>query len=218
MVGHDIQLVIFDCDGVLVDSEFLTHRVVADMARERGGQMTTEQALRELRGGNIARTIAAVERDIGRALEPDFEQVFRARCKRVFDEELQPVEGIEQVLNQLPWPYCVASSGPPVKMQATLGATGLLPRVEGRLFSAHDIQVWKPAPDLFLHAAAAMGVAPEYCVVVEDTSLGVRAGVAAGMRVFGYAAHDDGASLREHGAEVFTHMRQLPALLEAAAG
>jgi HAD superfamily hydrolase (TIGR01509 family) len=131
------------------------------------------------------------------------------------DVEARPVEGVPELLKSLPVPYCVASNGEPMHMQRGLTAAGLMPLVEGRLFSAAQVARPKPAPDIYLHAAKAMGAAPAECVVVEDTPTGARAALAAGMRVFGYVGSpmNQRVALEELGAIAFTRMRDLPALL-----
>jgi HAD superfamily hydrolase (TIGR01509 family) len=128
---------------------------------------------------------------------------------------VKPVAGIPELLRSLPVPYCVASNGEPEHMRIALTAAGLMPLVQGRLFSAALVARPKPAPDVYLHAASTMGVAPEHCAVVEDTPTGVRAGLAAGMRVFAYAGgpQTDRDVVAELGATVFDDMRKLPGLL-----
>lgn len=161
----------------------------------------------------MADTVAAVEKQLGRPLPSDFVPAFRHRMAEVFNAELQPVAGIKDALDQLTLPSCVASSGPPEKIQLSLTLTGLLPRFAGRIFSAYEINSWKPAPDLFWHAAKTLNVPPVHCAVIEDSPTGVRAGIAAGMRVFGYSESGDGAELAAEGAQVFHDMRTLPELL-----
>jgi HAD superfamily hydrolase (TIGR01509 family) len=208
------DLVIFDCDGVLVDSELITSRVFADMLRELGLVVTLEEMFERFVGHSTAHCLSIVRGLLGRDAPPGFLEAYHARTSRALGEELQPVAGIHDVLGALTIPFCVASNGEHPKMRSTLALTDLLARFEGRLYSATDVARGKPAPDLFLFAAAAMGAAPERCAVVEDTPVGVMAGVAAGMTVFGYARHMPTRRLREAGAAVvFTDMAELPALL-----
>lgn len=209
-----ISLVIFDCDGVLVDSETLGNRVLVDVVAEFGVAMELEEAVAAFRGCKMADCVREIERRLGRSLPETFVPNLRARTADAFRLELRAVPGVAGVLDVLRVPMCVASSGPVEKIRFSLEITGLLPRFEGRLFSSYDVGVWKPDPGLFLHAARAMGVAPCTCAVVEDSVLGVRAGVAAGMRVFGFAPNPrDAHSLREAGAVVFQSMRELQGLL-----
>ena len=203
------QLVIFDCDGVLVDSETLGNRVIADTVRELGVPMTFEESIRRFRGLKMSEVVLAIEHLLGYTLPESFVPGLRARMAVLFNRELRAVEGIEPVLDALPMPYCVASNAPMEKIRLTLGVTGLLPRFEGRIFSAYEVNVWKPDPGLYLHAARAMDTAPAGCVVVEDSVPGVRAGVAAGMRVLGFAPAGEGSDLESQGAELFSSMSGL---------
>ncbi len=208
---------IFDNDGVLVDSERLTHDVMSAMAVELTGRGLPTEMIHRLRGGKMADTLAEVERTLGRTLPANFEPSFRARCEAAFELELEAVARVADVVGLLTaeaCTFCVASSGPTAKIRATLKAVGLLGHFDGKIFSAYEIGSWKPEPDLFLHAARSLGVAPEGCVVIEDSPPGVHAAVAARMRVLGFAAQRDGRDLSEAGAEsVFHDMSELPALL-----
>ena len=208
-----MELVIFDCDGVLVDSELLSNRVLAQTLAEVGLPMSLEETIATFMGHSMSACIAIIEERTSRPIPPNFVSDFRDRTFEVFRRELRPVPGIESVLATIDLPYCVASSGPPEKIHLTLGITGLLPRFAGRIFSAVEVERGKPHPDLFLHAAYEMGVAPTACVVVEDSIRGVQAAVAAGMRVFGYADLTDADALAAAGARVFRSMSELPALL-----
>jgi len=205
--------VIFDCDGVLVDSELLSNRVLAQTLAEVGLPMSLEETIATFMGHSMSACVAIIEERTSRPIPPNFVSDFRDRTFEVFRRELRPVPGIESVLATIDLPYCVASSGPPEKIHLTLGITGLLPRFAGRIFSAVEVERGKPHPDLFLHAAYEMGVAPTACVVVEDSIRGVQAAVAAGMRVFGYADLTDADALAAAGARVFRSMAELPALL-----
>lgn len=208
------ELVIFDCDGVLVDSEPITNRVFADMLNELGVPITLEEMFERFMGHSMAHCMGIVRELLGREPPVDFEQEYRERAARALAQELKPVEGIVEVLDILEIPCCVASSGDHDKMRTTLGLTGLLPRFEGRLFSVTQVPRGKPAPDVYLFAALQMGATPERAAVVEDTAVGVMAGRAAGMTVFGYAGLTPAKSLRQAGASaVFSDMRALPNLL-----
>ena len=209
--------VIFDCDGVLVDSEPISNRVLAECLTEAGLPHTADECFRDYLGRSLAHCLAAATARHGRPLPPDFPALYHARLAESVERELEPVDGIAEVLDGLALPWCVASSGEHEKMRLTLGRTGLLGRCEGRLFSASEVARGKPEPDLFLHAAARMGFDPAACVVVEDSPAGVEAGRRAGMRVLGYGARTDPAVLAAAGAEVFADMRELPALLDGRA-
>ncbi len=207
------DLVIFDCDGVLVDSETLGNRVIARVATELGAAMTEAEALALFRGCKMAYCVAEIERRLGRAVPASFVSDLRARMADAFRLELRPIDGVAAALDAIDLPVCVASSGPREKILLTLGLTGLLPRFEGRIFSAYDVGSWKPDPGLFLHAAAAIGASPDRCAVIEDSVLGVRAGRAAGMTVFGFEAAHEPGTLQREGANIFRHMSELPTLL-----
>jgi HAD superfamily hydrolase (TIGR01509 family) len=152
---------------------------------------------------------------LGRPVPPEFEEDLRCRTLEVFRKELRATRGIEEVLDRIRIPMCVASSGDHEKMRATLGITGLLPRFEARLFSATQVAHGKPAPDVYLFAASRCGAEPSACAVIEDSPVGVQAGVAAGMRVLGYAGHGGAEPLSSAGAYVtFDDMRDLPRLID----
>lgn len=209
------QLLIFDCDGVLVDSERITNRVFAEMLNELGFPATLEHMFEHFVGHSMPQCLEKITALLGAAPPEGFVADYRRRTTAALQVELVPVSGIEAALARIYLPCCVASSGDHDKMRTTLGITGLLPRFEGRLFSVTEVAAPKPAPDVFLYAAGCCGVAPRDCVVVEDTPTGVRAAVAAGMTVYGYAALTPPRRLLEAGAhQVFTSMENLPALLE----
>lgn len=214
------ELAIFDCDGVLVDSERLAHESLIQALGELGIDLDIDRAIGLFMGNTLKQSVAIIEDLLGEPLAEDFFPVWRERLYAHFREApVQPVAGVIDVLDALEMPYCVVSNGPLRKMQTTLGVTGLLPRFEGRLYSSESGLPGKPAPDLFLAAASDFGVDPGRVFVVEDSVKGVTAAVAAGMRVFGYAAADyvEGSDLAELGATVFTDMRELPELIRAAA-
>ena len=211
------DLVIFDCDGVLVDTEPLANRVFTAALNEIGLAVTYEEVCRDFIGLSLPRCVEIVETRRGEPLPAGFIEELQSRTFDAFERELQPVPGIHEALRRISIPLCVASSGDHEKMRLTLGLTGLLPHFEGRMFSAMDVERGKPHPDLFLRAALEMGAAPARCAVVEDSLPGVRAAVAAGMAVFGYTASAAAGPLKEAGATVFLEMAALPELLEASA-
>jgi len=207
------DLVIFDCDGVLVDSEVIVNRVFADLLNELGANVTLDYMFENFVGYSMAHCMELVQKLLGREPPPDFERTHKERTKAALAAALAPVPGIADVLAALTVPCCVASSGDHEKMRTTLGITGLLPHFEGRLFSVTEVARGKPFPDVFLHAARTMGASPARTAVVEDTPVGAEAGVAAGMTVFGYAGRTPAERLRAAGAIVFTEMAALPRLL-----
>jgi HAD superfamily hydrolase (TIGR01509 family) len=210
------QLVIFDCDGVLVDSERITNQVFAELLGEVGLAFTLEDMFEHFVGHSMAQCLDKITALLGKPPPADFVATYRARTRRALETDLRPVPGIAEALEQITIPWCVASSGEHEKMRLTLGVTGLLPRFEGKLFSVTEVERPKPAPDVFLYAASCCRVAPIDCAVVEDTPTGVEAAVAAGMTVFGYAALTPRRRLHRAGAHhLFEHMSELPRLLSA---
>jgi HAD superfamily hydrolase (TIGR01509 family) len=209
------DLVIFDCDGVLVDSERITNAVFAQLLAEIGLELTMEEMFEHFVGRTDAECMREVARRLGRPPPAGFAGALRQRAAEALRRDVRPVPGVEAALDAISLPVCVASSGAREKMELTLGVTGLLPRFRGRLFSATEVDRGKPAPDVFLHAARSLGVVPGRTAVVEDSPVGVTAGVAAGMRVFGFAAATAPERLCSRGACVFRDMAELPALLRA---
>jgi HAD superfamily hydrolase (TIGR01509 family) len=208
--------VIFDCDGVLVDSEHISHTVLQDLLQQCGVTLTYEETIDHFIGTSPAGFVDTLGRLFLGKVPIDFVDRFRDTTFAAFGERLTAVAGVETLLRSLTLPYCVASNGPHVKMRTTLGKTGLLQHFENRIFSFEDVARPKPAPDLFLHAARTLGADPQDCVVVEDTPTGVKAARSAGMRVYGYAAMTPQQRLLDAGAHaVFHAMDDLPALLHA---
>lgn len=214
------QLVIFDCDGVLVDSEPLSLGTLTAALNRIGVAIDAETVRVRFAGTAMASIMGHIERDYGVRAPEGFIKTVKADTLRAFDTQLTAMDGIATAVSALSLPSCVASSSDPVRLAHSLGLTGLLPLFEGRIFSATMVARGKPAPDLFLHAAAAMGVAPERCLVVEDSVPGVTAARAAGMRVLGFTGGGHwsqdraGADLIAAGAErVFSHHADLAGLI-----
>lgn len=208
-------LVIFDCDGVLVDSEVLGNRVLVEFLADLGVTMGVAEAVALFRGCKMADCVAEVERRLGRSAPSSFVEELRARTAAAFERDLRPVDGVAAAIDALTIPICVASSGPMEKIRLALKVTGLLTKFEGRIFSSYEVKSWKPEPGLLLHASRAMGAAPAACTVIEDSVPGVRAGVSAGMRVLGYAPDPQHAAvLAAEGAITFHTMSVLPRLLD----
>jgi HAD superfamily hydrolase (TIGR01509 family) len=213
-VSPSISLVIFDCDGVLVDTERIAVRIDVIVLAELGWPMTEAEVVERFMGRSDEEMTADIEAHLGRRLPASWEEPFRHLYRQAFKAELEPVAGVVEALDAIAIPTCVASSGTHEKIRFTLGLTGLYERFAGRIFSVSDVARGKPAPDLFLHAAARMGVPPAQCAVVEDSRYGVEAARAASMRAFGYAG-----GLAPKGALagpqtiVFEDMRELPGLL-----
>lgn len=209
-----IELVIFDCDGVLVDSERIAVRVQVALGAELGWPLTEDEVIDRF----IGRSNASIGEQIAARLGDEAAVVWWERFEQLHreavDAGLLPVDGLPEALDAIALPTCVASSGSHDKMRHTLGRTGLYEHFEGRIHSATEVARGKPAPDLFLHAARKMGVDPAACVVVEDSRPGVEAARAAGMRAFGYAGGLTPAErLEGPDTVVFHDMRKLPILL-----
>ncbi|MEJ7876479.1 MAG: HAD family hydrolase [Solirubrobacterales bacterium] len=209
-----ISLVIFDCDGVLVDSEPISCRIMAEALGAEGLPYTTEECMRDYMGRAWEDSLQIIERKLGHPPTAGFTEGFRARRDAALSEEVTAIDGVRDAIEAIDAERCVASSGTRSKIRLTLGVTGLLPFFEERIFSATEVDRGKPAPDLFLHAARTMGHEPKRCAVVEDTPVGIKAAGAAGMRALGYVDNAPREALEAEGAaHTFTNMRDLPALL-----
>jgi HAD superfamily hydrolase (TIGR01509 family) len=210
-------LVIFDCDGVLVDSEVISNGVLARMLCEQGLATTLAEARGDYQGLLLSEVLEHAEGKLGRPLPVGWLDRYERERREEFERELKPVQGAARAVERVEHAglrTCVASQGKLEKTRLSLELTGLLHLFdEQSLFSAHSVARGKPHPDLFLHAASTIGAEPSDCVVVEDTPSGVSAAVAAGMRAIGYAADSDEAALRRAGAEIIQSLEELPVLL-----
>jgi HAD superfamily hydrolase (TIGR01509 family) len=215
------DLVVFDCDGVLVDSERLIVRVEAEIFAERGWPLTEDDIVREFVGLSDSAMRARLSELVGERLGDDWDEEYTTRYRDALARDLVAVPGVAAAIDAIEaagLATCVASSGSRDKMALTLGTTGLFDRFAGRIHSSTDPEVaeGKPAPDLFLHAAARMGVDPSRCAVVEDSPFGITAALAAGMTPFGYSGSVIPAErLDLDGVTVFDSMDELPTLLLA---
>jgi HAD superfamily hydrolase (TIGR01509 family) len=211
------RLVVFDMDGVLVDSERIANRVFHAMLVEHGVPLTLEQTTRRYVGRSMASAIADVENSFGIVLPPNFAEIERTRVLAAYEGELEAVAGVPELLQGLALPFCLASSSDPPRIKRSLELCGIAAHFEGRCFSASQVANGKPAPDLFLFAAARMGFAPIDCVVVEDTLAGLSAAKAAGMKAYAYAGagHTDRDELAATGAVVIDRMAELATVLRA---
>jgi HAD superfamily hydrolase (TIGR01509 family) len=211
------QLIIFDCDGVLVDSEPLAMRVLVAAIAAQGITVTTETAYRDFLGRSLASISTSLLDSHGAPLGPAALASMRGDLYALYRRELRPSLGLPEMLRQLQIPFCVASSSELERIRLSLELTGLLPWFEPHIFSASMVENGKPAPDLFLHAATQMGVAPANCLVIEDSPAGIMAARNAGMMVFGYTggSHVAPAGLRAaiaalHPDAIFDDMHALP--------
>jgi HAD superfamily hydrolase (TIGR01509 family) len=212
-----ISLVIFDCDGVLVDSEPISCRIMAEALTAEGLPMTTEDVFRDFMGRAWPDSLTIIEERLGRPTREGFTDDFRSARDAALAESVTAIAGVRDAIAAIEAngaQRCVASSGLPEKIRLTLGVTGLLDLFEERIFSAAEVERGKPAPDLFLHAARSMGHAPARCAVVEDTPVGIEAARAAGMSAIGFIDNAPREALVAAGAhQTLTDMRELPALL-----
>ncbi len=218
------EAVLFDCDGVLVDSEPITNGVLRDMLEEAGWKLSSAECMRLFIGKAVKDEIAVIEANTGQPLTEQWLHEFRGRRNEALVEGLLPIRGAVEAVAQIHTLYegriACASGADRFKVELQLEKCGLMPSFHGRIFSGHEMPRSKPAPDVYLAAAAALGIAPHRCVVVEDTVTGVTAGVAAGATVFGYsppeAGHDTPEALRAAGASlIFIDMAELPVLMMA---
>ena len=185
---NDFELIIFDCDGVLVDSERIANTVFARVLnQECGFSLSLDDMFETFVGHSSTQCMQIVKEMLGHAPPDNLEERYKTEVNAALAKDVIAVNGIEKALEEISIPFCVASSGSHAKMHTTLGKTKLIKHFEGKIFSASDVKNGKPAPDIYLHAAAAMGeTVPNKCLVIEDSPLGVQGGVAAGMIVFGY--------------------------------
>jgi len=186
--------IVFDCDGTLVDSESIGSKVLYEQAVSYGFSMAFEVFKESFRGRKINLCLEAIEKEIGRSLPGDFLDTYRKRQLEAFRKELVPIEGIPGLLakvQDLSLPRCVASGAPLYKIQMVLEHTQLKKFFGEKLYSSYELNMWKPEPDLFLHAARNLDTHPERCAVIEDSLVGVEAGIAAGMHVFHYRPRED---------------------------
>jgi HAD superfamily hydrolase (TIGR01509 family) len=210
------KCIIFDCDGVLVDSEAISNGVIVEMANSYGAQIDIDYALKNYSGTSLDFVLKDIESRINKKLPNNFVSEYRRISFERFATDIQPVEGIVDVLEALTIPFCVASNGPLNKMVLNLKVTGLSKYFEGNMFSAYEINSWKPDPTLFLTAAKTMGFKPEDCAVVEDSLSGVQAGIAGGFDVFALSHTHNMDAFVEQRVTVFSKMSELLALLKKA--
>ena len=218
-MNANFELIIFDCDGVLVDSEVISCRAHAETLTRHGYPITADEVFDRFLGRSMRKATLEIEAELGRRLPDDFHAQVYAEIFRLFAASLEATPHIDAALAAIMMPVCVASSGPPEKISTSLNHVGLYDRFAPHIFSAVQVKNDKPAPDLFLFAAEQMRTPPERCLVIEDSLAGVTGALAAGMMVFGYhgGSHcrpDTADTLRAAGAAVtFDDMRQLPDLI-----
>ena len=207
------KCVIFDCDGVLVDSEPIGNQILVDLANDLGAGIDLNFAMKHFKGSHFKECVAIISKLVKQPIPDTFETEYRRRSLEEFGKSLKPIDGVTQVIEQLKLPYCVASSGPENKMRLNLEVTGLLPYFDGNIFSCYTIQKWKPDPSIFLLAAKTMGFEPNECVVIEDSLLGVQGAINGGFDVFGFTAHDYNNEIQDLATQTFGNMEQLLKML-----
>ncbi|WP_298339506.1 HAD family hydrolase [uncultured Algibacter sp.] len=207
------KCIIFDCDGVLIDSESIAIKVLVDMANDLGANMDFQESLINLKGKSLNLCMNVISKRINNLLPVHFEQDYRINTFEAFRKGIQPINGIKDIVENLNIPFCVASSGPENKIRLNLEITGLLPFFEGNIFSCYAIQKWKPEPDIFLWAAKSMGFKPNECLVIEDSVSGVKAAKFGGFDVYGYTEHDYNNELEALATKTFDSMNVLLGML-----
>ena len=206
------SMIIFDCDGTLVDSEPIANRVFVDQLREYGVPLTDEEAWLHFPGTSLSHCMQYVTQTFQFDFPDDFIDDHRARQKIAFAESLQPITGIREALDKITMAKCVASNGPLQTIKTNLSTTGLLHHFDN-LFSAHEIQKWKPQPDLFLYAANSMDRQPDRCIVIEDSMAGIAAAKSAGMKVLAFSPKNGHYQIQKGDTDWFDRMELLPELI-----
>jgi len=209
----EYKCIIFDSDGVLVDSETITAEVFQKMAGELGLDLDFDSAIELFTGTSMKENLKYIEENIEGALPENFEKEFRQQSYEAFKTDLIAVKGIRSLIEKLRVPFCVASSGPVEKIRLNLSLVNLLDYFENRIYSSYDIGSWKPDPGIFLHAAKSMGFKPEACVVIEDSASGIRAALAGGFKVYALSDGKKKKTFENLGAIAFESMKELEGLL-----
>lgn len=207
------KCIIFDCDGILVDSEAISARVFQEMLIELGCNLDFETILDQITGTSMKENLSFFADKIGHDLPSNFEQEFRKKSYEAFKTDLKPVKGIHEILNKLEVPIGVASSGPVQKIKQNLTSVNLIEKFENNIFSSYDIGSWKPEPDIYLYAAKRMGFIPKVCAVIEDSLVGVKAAIKGGFNVFVLSNLKLNGTFKSLGAIVFSDMDELGNLL-----
>lgn len=208
-----VKCIIFDCDGVLVDTEKIGNGIMLEMAAEYGFKMKLEEAYRDFNGRKLKECFGYIEEAIGKKLPDTFEADYRQKSFEAFKTQVKPMEGVLSFIGKLKIPYCVASSGPVDKIRLNLEVAGLLDKFENKIFSSYQINSWKPEPGIFLHAAKEMGFDVKDCIVIEDSKAGVIAGIHGGFKVYGFANGFNNEDLQKEGAELFHSYEELSFLV-----
>lgn len=208
------KCIIFDCDGVLVDSEAISIGTLVTMAEAHGAMIDLNYAHQLFLGKSLEFCFDYIAKTANKKLPDTFEEEFRTRTFEAFKNKLQPIKGIHELLNKIKVPIGVASNGPVDKIKLNLTTTKLIDKFNGNIFSAYDINSWKPNPKLYLHAAKTMGFEVKDCVIIEDSPAGVQAAINGGFDVFGFCNHANLAALQQMNIPLFDDMEQLHLLLQ----
>lgn len=209
------KCIIFDCDGVLVDSEAISNQVIVDLANTNGAAIDLAYAIKYFAGTSLSYVRKSIEQIIQKPLPDSFEKEYRFRSFEKFRSEIRPVKGIPELLDRLQIPFCVASNGPTNKIILNLELTGLLHHFSGKIFSAYEIDQWKPDPLLFITAAKTMGFEPQDCLVVEDSLSGVKAAIAGGFDVYALCTEQKEMVFSSLGAKTVRSIEELQEILFA---
>ncbi|MEQ6279544.1 6-phosphogluconate phosphatase [Kluyvera cryocrescens] len=211
-----VEAVFFDCDGTLVDSEVICSRAYVHMFKTFGITLDLEDIFKRFKGVKLYEIIDIINEEHGTKLaKSDLEPVYRAEVARLFDSELEVIDGAGALIDAVNIPMCIVSNGPVSKMQHSLGKLGMLHHFPEKLFSGYDIQRWKPDPALMYHAAKAMNVNVENCILVDDSAAGAQSGIDAGMEVFYFCADPHNKPIVHPKVTMFTELSQLPELWKA---
>lgn len=208
------ECIIFDCDGVLVDSEAISARIFQNMIYELGFKIDFRIILEQITGTSMKENLSFLESNINGKLPPDFETEFRRRSYEAFKTDLNPVDGVHDILRKIKIPVGVASSGPVEKIRLNLTTTKLIDFFGENIFSSYEIGSWKPEPEIYLHAAKKMGFNPDKCAVIEDSVVGIQAAKAGGFDVYGFVHGKSETAFERLGITVFTEMHELNRLLD----
>jgi HAD superfamily hydrolase (TIGR01509 family) len=203
------KFIIFDCDGILVDTEEISCGVLAEEARKLGADLSNQEALETFAGTSYHFVFDFIAKRLGKKLPEEFEEIYRKRTFEEFEKNLQPIPGIHEVIKKLHLPFCVASNAPAYKVEFNLKLVKLFPFFEKNIFSAYQVNAWKPDPTLFLTAAKSNGFLPAETLVIEDSPAGVQAAIAANMKVLGFAKGKKAEILASKGATVISDMKEI---------
>lgn len=208
------KCIIFDCDGVLVDSEAISAKVFQEMISELGFNLDFEIVLEQITGTSMKENLEFFSKNIDCNLPLDFENEFRKRSFEAYKKELKPIDGIHTLIDKITVPICTASSGPQKKIRLNLTTTNLIDKFANNIFSSFDIDSWKPEPKIYLHAAKQMGFEPKDCVVIEDSEPGVIAAIKGGFDVYVITNEKNKSTFEKLGATTFYNMKELESILQ----